>query len=312
VYEVKISVLLINYNHEKFLPEALDSVVAQDYEDLEIVVADDCSTDRSREIIKAYANAHPGKFVFAFRDKNGGITQNAITGFRQCSGDLISYLDADDIYLPGKLRAQAKLFEDPRVVLSYNAARVFDSSTGRTLHVTNRLNREDISGVEDLITKMGLPHTSSMMVRRSACPPYGFDPRIPHASDWLFEIEVAMRGEIAKLDGVFTCYRQHANSASAKVRTFENEFEHVLDIVEEKYGARPGIAAACRRGRARLLAGQAFRNLASNPVESRRLLRRCYGYFPYDLRFHAAYVATFPPLRGAALRAKQFLKRYVG
>lgn len=309
---MKVSVLLINYNQERFLRDTLDSVLAQDHPDFEVVIADDCSTDGSRGILTEYSRKYPEKIILAFRERNGGITQNAITAFQQSRGDLIAYLDGDDLYLPGKLRRQSALFADPNVVLSYHDAEVFDSDTGRIIHRTTQRPGRAIANVADIITKMGLQHTSSMMVRRTACPPYGFDSRIPHASDWLFEIEVAMKGQIARLDGIFSRYRRHANSASAKVRTFENEFFDILDIVEEKYSGQPGIRDACRLGRARFVAGQAFRRFPENRQESRRLLRQARSLAPTDVRYQLAHMATYLPIGSAAVQLKYLLKRYVG
>lgn len=107
---MKISVLVNNFNYARFLPACLDSVLAQDYQDFEIVVVDDGSTDNSREILASY-----GAQILAVLKENGGQASSFNAGFAASSGDVLCLLDADDAFLPGKLSAIARLYETQTV-----------------------------------------------------------------------------------------------------------------------------------------------------------------------------------------------------
>jgi glycosyltransferase involved in cell wall biosynthesis len=95
-----VSVIVPVYNGEKFLAEALDSVAAQDYAPLDVLVVDDGSTDTTAQI----AQARPAVRYLHQANQGNGAAKN--TGLAAAAGDFIAFLDADDVWLPGKLRAQ--------------------------------------------------------------------------------------------------------------------------------------------------------------------------------------------------------------
>jgi glycosyltransferase involved in cell wall biosynthesis len=103
---MKISVLINNYNYGRYLRACIDSVLAQDYAELEIVVVDDGSTDDSRDIISSYGS----QIVPVFKE-NGGQASSFNAGFAAASGEIIFLLDSDDAFLPGKLRQIARLYD---------------------------------------------------------------------------------------------------------------------------------------------------------------------------------------------------------
>ncbi len=90
---MKISVLINNYNYARFLPACIDSVLAQDYADFEIIVVDDGSTDDSRDIIASY-----GTRIVPVLKENGGQASSFNAGFAASSGQILCLLDADDAF----------------------------------------------------------------------------------------------------------------------------------------------------------------------------------------------------------------------
>lgn len=80
--------MVVTYNQKNFIGECLDSILAQDYENFEIVVADDFSTDGTREILQEYKNKYTNKFVLKFADKNQGITKNSNLALFACSANI--------------------------------------------------------------------------------------------------------------------------------------------------------------------------------------------------------------------------------
>ena len=102
---MKLSVLINNFNYARYLGMAIDSALAQDHPDFEVVVVDDGSTDDSREVIASY-----GDSIVPVLKPNGGQASSFNNGFAVSSGDIVLLLDADDAFLPGKLRRVADLY----------------------------------------------------------------------------------------------------------------------------------------------------------------------------------------------------------
>jgi glycosyltransferase involved in cell wall biosynthesis len=102
---MKLSVLINNYNYAPYLRACIDSALAQDFAEVEVVVVDDGSTDGSRAIIADY-----GDRVVAVLKENGGQASSFNAGFAAASGDVLLLLDSDDAFLPGKLAAVAEVY----------------------------------------------------------------------------------------------------------------------------------------------------------------------------------------------------------
>lgn len=106
--EPLVSVLLINYNYAKYLPEALDSLLAQTYSNWEAILVDDGSKDNSREIMSRYAERDP-RFKCVFK-QNEGVPSALNDAYAQARGDIVALLDSDDAFLPGKIAWCVKAF----------------------------------------------------------------------------------------------------------------------------------------------------------------------------------------------------------
>lgn len=273
-YCPKVSVMIVSYNQEDLIGETIESIVSQGYENLEVVVADDASTDNTRDVIRGYQARFPSIIKPVFNPVNLGVTGNSNAAFQACTGELLAVMGGDDLFLPGKIKAQVALFEDPEVSLSYHPVEVFVHQTGEVLFVTNTTEKERINDAYDMIAKCGIPGASSLMVRRSSCPEYGFDPSFPVVSDWLFSIEVALRGKVKELAGVYGKYRKHGLGASE--RTFEllDESLRTIDVIGKRFPADEKIKAACHKGRQRYLLGELFRQVVKKNSGKIKALER--------------------------------------
>ena len=117
-----VSIVIPAYDSANQLPEALDSVFKQTYQDFEIIVVDDGSTDDTRELLETYKN----RIIYLYQE-NGGPSKARNTGIRAAKGRYVAFLDADDHWLPPKLEQQIKLIEsDPRLGLVFSDAKYFD------------------------------------------------------------------------------------------------------------------------------------------------------------------------------------------
>lgn len=107
-----VSVITAFLNEEKFLGEAIDSVLQQDYMYWELILVDDGSTDQSTAMAQVYAALYPGKVFYHEHPGhiNRGLSASRNTGIEHARGELIAFLDADDVWLPQKLSQQVALF----------------------------------------------------------------------------------------------------------------------------------------------------------------------------------------------------------
>lgn len=316
----KISVMMPAYNAEKFISQALDSILLQDFNDFQIVVTDDASTDGTAEIIRSYQSRYPEQILAIFNPSNIGVTANCNLALEHCVGEYVSLFAGDDVMLPGKFSKQVAYMEaDTDCVLCYHPVEIFDSDTDKTIFVTNQHQREDVFSTEDLLLKGGIPGGCSIMVRRSAIPVGGYDSRLRTVSDWLFFLEISMQGKICKIDNVLARYRKHAGGASQQTYALLAESLKALDIFEEKYFSYPNVCAFLPQAKARYIAGEAFRQLVNDPTLAMKLAadallhKKKIGYVV--LHCVAIFGAYFPGgkslLRISLGRAKYIIKRFL-
>ncbi|WP_424449977.1 glycosyltransferase family 2 protein [Paraburkholderia kirstenboschensis] len=103
--DLLFSVVIANYNYGRFLRQAIESALTQDWPHIEIIVVDDGSTDDSADVIRSF-----GEVVTAIFQENGGQRVANNVGFARSSGDVVIFLDADDVLVPGALRSIASVW----------------------------------------------------------------------------------------------------------------------------------------------------------------------------------------------------------
>ncbi len=127
-----VSVLINNYNYGRFVGEAIESALSQTYEQIEVIVVDDGSTDDSRAVIGRYADR-----VRIVHKENGGQASAFNAGFAASQGEIICFLDSDDLFVPDKVRSVVEVFERNRQVgWCFNRLHMFGAEieTGRPVH----------------------------------------------------------------------------------------------------------------------------------------------------------------------------------
>ena len=317
----KISVMMPAYNAEDFIAQAIDSILIQDFQDFQIVVSDDASTDGTAAIIRRYQEKYPDKIIAIYNSSNVGVTKNCNMALKQCTGDYVSLFAGDDVMLPGKFSKQIALMEDnPECVLCYHPVEIFDSGSGKTFFVTNQQKREDVHSTQDLLLKGGIPGGCSIMVRRDAIPVGGYDNRLKTVSDWLFFLEISTKGRICKLDDVLARYRKHQGGASRLTYSLLSESLYALDLFAEKHPNCDQIASWIRHAKARYIAGEAFRQLKNDPAIALSLASSAFSYqknAKYFFVYMGAFFNRYMPGFGMALkigstRIKYILKRFLG
>lgn len=229
----KVSVMVITYNQEKFVSETIESVVSQDYPNLEYVIADDGSTDSTQEIIKDYQRRFPNIIKAIIGNKNVGISKNSNRGLNACTGEFVALQGGDDVFLPGKIRAQVDWFQQ-------STSRVL---CGHLIKVCNELSEitgnyvtQKISGIgpNQWIKNGTLYGATSVMIRASALPRYGFDERMKIVSDWKLYIDsIGPNDEYGFINEYLAIYRRHSNNITNNVALCLDDVSKTLEILQE-------------------------------------------------------------------------------
>jgi glycosyltransferase involved in cell wall biosynthesis len=121
-----VTIIINNYNYAKFVGEAIESALAQTYDRVEVVVVDDGSTDASRGVIARY-----GDRIVAVMKENGGQASAFNAGFAASTGEIICFLDSDDLFLPAKVSEVADRFDrNPEIGWCFDPVQEFDSRSG--------------------------------------------------------------------------------------------------------------------------------------------------------------------------------------
>ena len=216
---VKVSVVIPTYNYGRFIAEAVESVLAQTYPIAEIIVVDDGSTDDTETVVRTF-----GEKVRYVRQTNEGVCSARNRGINSSNGDMIAFLDADDIWLPEKIEKQlARFAEDPEIGLVHCGLREFDTATGETIAM--HLDGDEGWVAEDLalcekpvIQGPG----GSIMVRRHVFDEVGgFDRRLKIYEDWEFCLRVARKFKVGFVPEALVNYRSHGVNAHLNVEEME-------------------------------------------------------------------------------------------
>lgn len=227
--EPLVSCITIFLNAERFIEEAIESVLAQTYDNWELLLVDDGSTDDGTAIALRYAQKYPGKVRYLEHPghRNLGMSASRNLGVRHAGGEYVAFLDADDVWLPLKLEEQvAILGSHPEVAMLYGRTRFWFAWTG---------NPEDAE--RDYLTNLGVepdtlvkpptlltltlrdestvPSTCSVLVRREVLEGLGgFDETFREMyEDMIFYAKISFEAPVFVSGGCWDKYRQHPDKS---------------------------------------------------------------------------------------------------
>jgi hypothetical protein len=203
----QVSVIVCAYNYERFLPEALDSVLTQDHPSFEVIVVDDGSTDATPAVVAAYGDA-----VRGIRRENGGLNAATSTGIDAARGRYLTFIDADDSWPRDRLSRLADVLDRrPEVGLVWGDMDVVDER-GRVKapSCTPLLRPGPRSGrLLGPLLAGNYISAGSLMVRAALRDRFHpIDPVAPY-QDWWIATQVAATSEIARIEAVVNHYRHH-------------------------------------------------------------------------------------------------------
>lgn len=266
---VTFSIITPSFNQGRFIKATLDSILQQDYPHVESLVMDGGSTDDTRAVLQAYGDPR----LTWVSEADGGQADAINKGLRRAQGDILAYLNSDDIYLPGALRTVADYFAaHPQAAVVYGDCVGIDingDSLGLTL-------RGQPAHLETFLVKRTYVPQPSAFWRREVTEAIGlFDDGLHYAMDRDYWVRMLLAGcSLAYLDRPLAAFRFHAES---KTVSQAHRFWHDLRRIVEKTYAAPGLPASIAPLKAVAFAYADFDGAElmwrAHPAEARRLLR---------------------------------------
>lgn len=220
-----LSVCMITYNHEKYIAQAIESALMQKTNfDYEIVIGEDCSTDRTREIVFEYAKKNPDKIIVITSEKNVGANENFIRTLNSCRGKYIAILEGDDYWTdPYKLQKQANFLESNQDYgLVHSDVNFFYQNNNKVVLAYKKKKKIKIpigSVFENLLLRNFIS-TPTVCFRRSFIENIDIEEIIKKdwlLGDWALWLEIASKSLVGYLPEPFATYRIHSTSITNKL-----------------------------------------------------------------------------------------------
>lgn len=222
----KISVVVPAYNAMTYLPETLENVLQQTWQDFEVIVVNDGSSDETPQWVAQLTDPR----VKLISQENQGLSGARNTGITHAQGEYVAFLDADDLWEPSKLQKQLQVVEkNPNIGLVYTWVVLIDSQgrkTGRTFQ-DQAQGQVWTTLIQENIVRCG----SVALVRRECFETCGlFDKNLrSFVEDWDMWLRIASKYQFAVVPEGLVYYRQHANSASRNWESMEISYKIVIE-----------------------------------------------------------------------------------
>ncbi len=232
-----MSVIIPAYNAERYIRETLDSILAQTYPEVEVIVIDDGSTDGTAECVRTYGD----RVRYLYQKNSGGCGSPRNAGMRAATGEFLAFLDSDDVLAPHRLQTEVEfLTRNPDVGMvfsnyrDFQGDRVHDGSHFEECPLLSRRLGPPAAAVATVLdseasTELMLTEnfgSSSPMVRRAVAESVGgYDETLRASEDYDFQYRVATRFSIAIIPQIGWFKRLHSGSMSAQT---PNIFRHKI------------------------------------------------------------------------------------
>lgn len=220
----KISVIMSVYNGEKFLKEAIDSILNQTFTDFEFIIVNDGSSDNSLDILQSY---NDDRIRIINNKKNIGLTKSLNKALKKAKGEYIARQDADDISLTERFEKQMKFFENnPNVVLLGTNVYFIDKE-GNIVVKYSVIERPTL---DDFVVSNQLVHGSAIFRKEIINKVGAYNEQMFYSQDYEFWIRIAMEYEIRNLKEILYKLRNHGEN----VRIINSEYPILYNLFAKK------------------------------------------------------------------------------
>lgn len=218
----KVSVVMPVYNAQRFIKDAIDSVLNQSYTDFEFIIVDDCSTDNSYEIMSEYAKNDSRVKVYK-NEQNKGVSYTRNVGVCKAKGEYVALIDSDDMWECNKLEKQINVFKtQPETDICFTASSFIDTNSVKSKFVFNVPQQVDYK----TLLKQNVISCSSVLIKRELLVKYPMAHDEMH-EDFVVWLSVLKAGGVAiGINEPLLVYRVDRNSKSGnKFKSLKMEYK---------------------------------------------------------------------------------------
>ena len=234
-----VSVIIPTYNCEAYINETIDSILNQTYDNIELIIVDDGSTDKTCQIVESY-----GDSIRLIRQKNARVCAARNRGINEAKGEYICLIDHDDFWYPNKIERQVDVFRDyPESGIVFTSFINWHANDQNVFPHPDTLNHDLYDGKIDAEFSGWIYHklltdcwilTSTAMIRKEVFDKCGrFDTELPYSEDWDLWLRVSRNYPITKLNIASTLYRQHNSQGNRIVRDIDYRTRLLTKAVKE-------------------------------------------------------------------------------
>jgi glycosyltransferase involved in cell wall biosynthesis len=241
-----VSALMKSYNHERFLSESIESVLTQDFDDLELVIVDDASTDGSRRIIRSYAERDV-RIRAIFHERNMGISKTVNDGIDAAQGQFIAQIDSDDVWAEDKLKKQLAVLERDEDLIVWSDGEIIDDSgrsAGKSFTEWFRTSSRKKNGnIWHELLEGNYIFSSSVVYKKQNLGKIRYDESLPYINDYKFNLELARNYEFYYIAEPLAQYRVHernticgsGNESKDRLRLAGKEYISICEEMLQQY-----------------------------------------------------------------------------
>jgi len=222
----RVTVLMAVYNGERYLREAVESILGQTFSDFEFVIVDDGSTDRTWQVLTEYAARDP-RIVLLQNSENLGLTRSLNKGLHAAQGEYIARQDADDISLPHRLEKQVAVLEECHDVVLVSANIDLMDADGQVWWHPRRNATSGLIAWFLLFCNYLGGHSQVMFRRQAALDLGGYAEDRPCSQDYELWLRLAEVGDVVILPEVLLLYRTHGESVTSRYGEQQKEYSLV-------------------------------------------------------------------------------------
>jgi len=216
-----VSVIMPSYNHEQFVSEAIESVLNQTFTDLELIILDDASGDKSKEIIKTYQQKD-SRIRTIFHNENRGIARTLNEGLEEAKGKFIAFFASDDVWARENLKKQLEVLEKNEDLVVWSESLVIDAlgnPTGESFTQKNGASKKKKSGdIFEELLRGNYICGSSVILKRENLKDIRYDEQLKYLNDYKLMVDLARRYQFYFIPEPLAMYRIHGRNVTLSDR----------------------------------------------------------------------------------------------
>ena len=275
-----VSVIIPTYNRAHLIVRAIQSVLNQTYQDFELIIVDDGSTDNTEEVIRKFQEQDKRvKYIRHEKNRGGSAARN--TGIKNAKGEYIAFQDSDDEWLPEKLKKQMEVFKDaPSELGVVSTGYIFidelNGDTGKQF-----IPKKKGWIYEELLAGNCVGTTSTILIKRKCFEKAGlFDENLPSCQDWEMWIRIAKGHQFDFIENPLVRYYIHKNRITTDL---ENKIKGIKIVINKYF--EEFISRRKAYSRLRFILGNLYCRI-ENMEKGRKEFLKAIKLFPFYVKYY--------------------------